>query len=256
MDAPILIGTSGWSYPHWRGPFYPPGLAQRAWFAHYARHFPTVEINASFYRLPSEATTDHWRDAAPPGFVYAVKASRYLTHVKRLADCAAPLATFLGRVRRLGPHLGPILYQLPPNWKPVPERLAQFARLLPPDLVHVFEFRDARWFTDEIRRILADHDLAFCRHDHHAIACPAIDCPDWRTGPVGYFRWHGSTRAPDGGYSAAELDRAADLIAASCRGGRPAYVYFNNDAHGRAVANATDLQRLIAGPAPNGPVPN
>lgn len=245
MDAPVLIGTSGWSYPHWRGLFYPPGLAQTAWFAHYARHFRTVEINASFYRLPSEATADHWRDVAPPGFVYAMKASRYLTHVKRLADCAEPLATFLGRARRLDPHLGPILYQLPPNWKPVPDRLAEFARLLPPDLVHVFEFRDQRWFSDEIHRILAEHGLSFCRHDH-----AGIDCPDWRTGRAGYFRFHGSTHGPDGSYGPAELRHAADLIAADCRGGRPAYVYFNNDTQGRAVANATDLQRLITHRAP------
>lgn len=116
MRPRCLIGTSGWVYQHWRGPFYPPSLPLKRWFEFYARHFTTVEINNTFYRLPSEAAFDAWRDQAPSGFVYALKASRFLTHVKRLADPAAPLEKFLSRARRMRDHLGPVLYQLPPNW--------------------------------------------------------------------------------------------------------------------------------------------
>ena len=152
MEGRVRIGTSGWVYAHWRGVFYPSGLAQSRWFAHYSTQFGTVEINNTFYRLPGEGVFDRWREQAPADFVYAVKSSRFITHVRRLADAAASVNLILSRARRLGSSLGPILYQLPPNWPANPRRLAEFASLLPPDLSHVFEFRDADWFQEPIRR--------------------------------------------------------------------------------------------------------
>ena len=165
------IGTSGWNYLHWRGPFYPTGLPTNRWFEHYAAVFDTVEINNTFYQLPELATFHHWREQAPPAFIYAVKANRYLTHQKKLSDPAESLQHFLGRVRILRPHLGPILYQLPPRWKRNIDRLARFCALLPRDLTHVFEFRDPDWLNDETYSILVAHSASLCIHDH---CCPAI----------------------------------------------------------------------------------
>lgn len=244
MAGQVRIGTSGWVYRHWRQIFYPAGLPQAAWFGFYARHFSTVEINNSFYRLPSEAAVDRWRNGAPNGFVYAVKANRYITHVKRLHDCAEAVERFLDRMRLLGPHLGPILYQLPPNWKPAPARLAAFADLLPDDLVHVFEFRDPRWFDDAIRKVLEQHKLAFCRHDHEGLSCP-----DWQTGRIAYLRYHGSKTTVDRGYSAHQLRQIASAVRDLSGPRRPIHVYFNNDANGCAVSNARDLSRLLGGTA-------
>ena len=241
MVGQVRIGTSGWVYRHWRQVFYPADLPQAAWFDFYARRFSTVEINNSFYRLPSEAAVDRWRDGAPNAFAYAVKANRYITHVKRLHDCAEAVDRFLRRMRRLGPHLGPILYQLPPNWKPTPARLADFAALLPDDLVHVFEFRDPRWFDEAVRNVLEQYGLALCRHDHMGLSCP-----DWQTGPAAYLRYHGSAATADHGYSARQLRQMASTVRDLSGSGRPVYVYFNNDAGGCAVSNAQDLSRLLA----------
>jgi uncharacterized protein YecE (DUF72 family) len=144
MNTHCHIGTSGWVYPHWRGVFYPPDLPQSRWFDYYSQHFATVEINSSFYRLPAETTFDRWQAQAPPGFIYAVKANRFLTHLKRLKDVAEPLERFLSRARRLGDTLGPILWQLPPHWHADPVRLESFATLLPTDVTNVFEFRDPK----------------------------------------------------------------------------------------------------------------
>ena len=149
MTGTIRIGCSGWNYRHWRGPFYPSELPTKGWFAFYARTFDTVEINASFYRMPKPETFARWRDQAPQGFRYAVKAHRFITHMKKLKDAEAPLALFIERARSLEERLGPILYQLPPRWKCNRERLELFLALLPRDLTHVFEFRDTSWMTEE-----------------------------------------------------------------------------------------------------------
>jgi uncharacterized protein YecE (DUF72 family) len=138
----VRVGTSGWHYKHWRGVYYPRDLPTARWLQHYAAEFDTVEINNSFYRLPSEATFEAWREGSPPGFTFAVKASRYLTHMKKLKDPEEPLGNVLSRARRLGDRLGPILYQLPPHWGRDLERLEGLLGLLPQDLQHAFEFRD------------------------------------------------------------------------------------------------------------------
>lgn len=235
-----LVGTSGWVYPHWRGTFYPPDLPQRSWLHHYAAAFDTVEINTSFYRLPTESAFDRWRDEAPEGFVYAVKANRYITHLKRLKDAAEPVSRFLARARRLGDKLGPILWQLPPRWRANPERLETFASFLSPELTHAFEFRDARWFVEPVRRVLEQHDLAFCIFD-----LPGLPCPSWITSDVVYLRFHGSQAVYGGRYGREPLRPWARRIQDWLHQGLTVYVYFNNDALGFAVEDARQLRSLI-----------
>jgi uncharacterized protein YecE (DUF72 family) len=220
--------------------FYPEGLPQRDWLCHYVRHFDTVEINATFYRQPRPETFARWRAAAPTGFVYAVKASRQLTHLKRLVECEEPLTRFFEAVRGLGPTLGPILYQLPPGFESDAGRLAAFAELLPRDLMHVFEFRHASWFRAQIRRVLERRELVFCIHDHRQLEVPA-----WVTGPAAYWRFHGFTRGPDGSYSDAALAAAAKRMRAELARGVPIYAYFNNDAYGCAVRDAKRLAEML-----------
>lgn len=173
----LLVGCSGWVYKDWRGRFYPDGLAAKRWLPFYARHFPTVEINGSFYRLPAPETFAAWRDAVPPGFVFAVKASRYLTHLKHLADPEAPIERLFASVSQLGPRLGPVLYQLPPRWVPSPERFAHFLAALPKTVnrrrvEHVVEFRDPRGYTDEMLALLRAHGVGLCLHDMPGSAPP------------------------------------------------------------------------------------
>ena len=241
MAGKIRIGTSGWVYKHWRQVFYPQGLAQSRWFEFYARHFDTVEINATFYREPRQATVEGWRDQAPKGFLYAVKAHRFITHMKKLADCAEPLSRFFGRAELLGNRLGPVLFQIAPQVPVDIERLEGFAALLPRRRTHVLEFRDSRWFTPEVHDFLARAKLAFCIHD-----APGVDCPDWVTAKAAYYRFHGSTgsKAYSGNYSEKALQKAARAIAAKAAAGHDVYAYFNNDLHGHAIANALRLKEL------------
>ncbi len=182
----IRIGTSGWVYNHWREVFYPKGLPQRAWFAHYAAEFNTVEINNSFYRLPTEAMFDNWRRQAPPGFLYAVKASRYLTHVKRLIDPREPLQAFIERADHLGPTLGPILYQLPPRWGANLPRLEEFLSILPKGYTHVVEFRDQSWLIEDVFKLLERYQVAHCIHDMRPLQVPLRV-----TAHAVYIRFHG-----------------------------------------------------------------
>ncbi len=239
----LRIGTSGWVYPHWREVFYPPDLPQSRWFAHYARYFDTVEVNNTFYRLPSEATFDAWREQAPEDFLYALKASRYITHVKRLRECREPLERFVSRARRLGPFLGPVLFQLPPRWKPNPERLAQFLSALPPDLTHVFEFRDPRWFTAEIFDLLRTHNVAFC-----IFHMPDLTTPLVVTSDVVYIRFHGMGALYMGSYPDNVLQEWVDHIRGWLHQGLHVYAYFNNDAFGNAVRNALTLKAMLGTP--------
>ncbi len=233
------IGTSGWVYRHWRGPFYPPDLPQARWFEHYARYFATVEINNTFYRLPSEAAFETWRAQAPPGFVYALKASRYLTHVKRLADPQAALDNFVGRARRLGDHLGPILYQLPPHWHLNLDRLDRFLALLPRDLTHAVEFRDPTWLVESAFELLSRHGVAFC-----SMNLPGVDCPVRATASTVYIRLHGVQSPYADRYSPEQLRGWAEIICRFLAEQRDVFVYFNNDAQGFAVQNAMELRDL------------
>jgi uncharacterized protein YecE (DUF72 family) len=227
---------------HWRGVFYPRDLPAARWFEYYSRFFDTVEVNNTFYRLPAASVFAGWASQAPPGFLYAIKASRYLTHLKKLNDPAEPLANILGRAQELGPHLGPVLYQLPPHWHCNLDRLRKFLAALPGDVQHVLEFRDASWFNDDVRILLAEAGAGFCIHDLRGLACP-----HWATGPVVYVRFHGPTQvAYAGRYRLDDLRRWADEITGYRGAGHDVHVYFNNDDKGYAVANAQELQGLLS----------
>lgn len=240
MRGNVRIGTSGWVYPHWKGVYYPQDLPQKGWFGHYSRDFDTVEINNTFYRLPKPETFEHWGEVAPPDFLYTFKASRYITHIKRLKDPEASLEAFLSRARLAGKSFGPVLFQLPPRWEADAQRLEVFLQALPRDLVGAFEFRDDSWHREEIRALLVRYGAAFCIHDHGV-----AECPEWVTADVVYLRYHGSGEAPySGGYSDRFLQRQAERIAAWRADGRTVFAYFNNDIGGHAVHDALTLKRL------------
>ena len=237
----IRIGCSGWNYRHWRERFYPKGMPARAWFEHYALHFDTVEINNSFYRLPKADTFEKWRDQAPPGFCYAVKANRFLTQAKKLKDCEEPLKRFLAPTRELGRTLGPILYQLPPRFRINLDRLEDFLKLLPQGLTHVFEFRDKSWLTDETLALLDSHGAAFCVHD-----MPGSATERRAVGTIAYVRFHGGEGKYWGRYSDEGLLSWTDWIVEQARAGRPTWCYFNNDLEAHAIHDAQTLKAMVA----------
>lgn len=240
MAALVRVGTSGWEYRHWAGSFYPRGLPRHRWFDHYAAQFDTVELNNPFYRLPQPSVFDLWRRRAPPGFIYAVKASRYLTHIKRLREPEEPLDRLWTRASRLAEHLGPVLYQLPPRWKPNPDRLARFLRRVPP-APQAIEFRDARWYAPDILSLVDGAGVALCLHDMDGAAA----APE-RIGPFVYIRFHGAGTRYGGRYSSQRLSAWADRIAAWSSEGLPVWVYFNNDEGGHAVRDADRLRDMVA----------
>lgn len=240
--AAIRIGTSGWVYRDWKGPFYPPAVKAKDQFAYYASRFPTVEINGSFYRLPSEAAVARWAQDAPEGFLFAWKASRFITHNKKLKDVEASLELVFGRMAPLGAHFGPVLFQLPPQLRADPGRLAAFLALLPKGRRCTVEFRHPSWYAPEILELLGDHDVALCVSDHAAAPSPWVE-----TASFLYVRGHGPTGRYHGRYGEKTLEDWAGRIAAS---GRDAYVYFDNDIKSAAPADAEVLTRLCRERAP------
>ena len=243
MPSHYWVGTSGWVYKHWRDRFYPPDLPASKWFDFYCHQFATVEVNNSFYRLPSEDTFRKWRKAAPKGFQFAVKASRFITHVKRLKDCREPLDTFLGRARLLSEALGPVLYQLPPNFHCKPEnvdRLTEFLSLLPHDMRHVFEFRHDSWFNDDVFSLLRVYNAGFC-----AFHMAGWETPLEATTDFAYLRFHGSDSLYGGSYSEGDLAIWAGRLRDLPEDVREVFVYFNNDTEAHAVANAKTLVEFI-----------
>ena len=245
MGAAIRIGTSGWEYAHWRGDFYPSDLPKGRWFEHYARHFDTVELNTSFYRLPRAEAFDGWRGKSPEGFAFAVKASRYLTHIKRLAEPMEPLERFWSRARRLGDRFGPVLYQLPPRWAPNEERLAAFLAAVPRDHPQAVEFRDRRWYQPAVRGLLERAGVALCLHDMTGSAPPAEPA-----GPFVYVRFHGSGARYGGRYPDEVLSAWAERVAAWSAEGMPVWAYFNNDIGGHAVRDALRLRDRVGALTP------
>jgi uncharacterized protein YecE (DUF72 family) len=237
----IRIGCSGWNYKHWRERFYPKGLPVRSWFAFYAEHFDTVEINNSFYRLPKPETFAKWRGQAPPGFCYAVKANRFLTQAKKLKDCQEPLERMMTPMRQLGDRLGPVLFQLPPRFRINLERLESFLRLLPGDVVSVFEFREKSWLVAETLQLLDRYGASFCVHDMAGSATER-----WAVGRIAYVRFHGGVGKYWGRYSDETLLSWSDWIAEQARGGRPVWCYFNNDIDGHAIHDAQTLKAMVA----------
>ena len=234
----VRIGTSGYVYEHWWGEFYPEDLAAKDRFAYYARRFDTVEVNNTFYRLPSEKVVQGWADAAPRGFVYAFKASRYITHMKRLkpgGSYGRPVETLLERMSPIGGHLGPILFQLPPQMGMDVERLSAFLRRLPRSdgARFVFEFRNDSWYVDEVLDLLGEHGVAFCIHDW--VEAPT---PIEATADLVYVRFHGYRAAYRDEYTGRRLHPWVDRIRAWQDQGRDVFVYFNNDQKAYATRDA------------------
>jgi uncharacterized protein YecE (DUF72 family) len=238
--APARVGCSGWQYKHWRGDFYPAEVPTTRWFEYYAARFDTVEINNTFYRLPEEATFARWAAHAPGRFLFAVKASRFLTHMKKLKDPGEPLERLFSRMRPLGTHLGPVLYQLPPGWKLDKDRLEQFLQVLPAGVQHVLEFREPSWYADDVSALLERYRVARCLHDMKGSATGME-----RIGPFVYARFHGVGGTYTGAYSEERLERWADWLDAQRRLGAPVYAYFNNDVGGHAPRDAVTLRRLL-----------
>lgn len=241
--ARVLVGTSGWSYRHWRGVFYPERLPRRDWLRYYAARFPTVELNTSFYRTPSAASFAQWREAAGPGFIFAVKANRYITHTRRLRDPATPVAHELESVQPLGDALGPILLQLPPDLALDRERLRALTALLPPDRRFAVELRHRSWHDDEVYRLLGESGIAVCLHDWRGDAWPPEAAESGA--PFVYVRLHGPTGSYSGRYSGRVLAGWAERCARWQRAGRDVFCYFNNDAAGNAVHDALHLRLLL-----------
>ena len=242
MGTAYYVGTSGWHYPHWRGPFYPPALPANAWLDYYARHFATVEINSSFYRRPSQATARVWRNATPTGFTFAIKASRTITHMKKLRAPRTSLRAFLAVTQALGNKCGPLLFQLPPRWRCNPERLAAFLQALPGNRECAFELRDPSWHNPEVYALLRRYNAAFCMYELGGFESPQIVTADFA-----YIRLHGpAAYAYGGSYSDSALETWANRI----RGWkklRRVYVYFDNDEAGYAACNALMLRALLEG---------
>jgi uncharacterized protein YecE (DUF72 family) len=240
MKTKIHIGTSGWHYKHWLGDFYPERHPTDKMFSWYAREFHTVEINNSFYRLPEEKTFQRWRELAPPGFIFAVKASRFITHIKRLKDARDSVDLLLSRSAPLGPTLGPILFQLPPRWKMNIERLIEFLDVLPRGPKFSIEFRDESWNTAEVFQLLRRHNVALCIHDWRQMPWPKE-----LTANFTYVRFHGSGRSYGGSYPDEHLREWAERIRRWERKLNEAYVYFNNDTGGHAIRNARTLRQML-----------
>jgi uncharacterized protein YecE (DUF72 family) len=236
----IHVGCSGWVYKHWRGIFYPEGLPQKRWFERYAEEFDTVEINASFYRVPKPETFDGWHDKAPDGFRYAVKANRFITHMKKLKDCAEEVNEFEALTRRLKAFLGPILYQLPPSLHKDVPRLDALLKILPAGAEHVVEFRHKSWYDDEVLNTLDRHGVGFVAHD-----LKGLKSPRWATGRTAYVRFHGTSGRYHGRYSDEALIIWADWCLQQSAEGRSVWCYFNNDIHGHAIEDAGTLKSMV-----------
>lgn len=238
----IRIGTSGWHYDHWAGEVYPEDIGKQDMLEYYSDLFGTVEINNSFYGMPSEKTLARWRDSVPNGFVFAIKASRYITHMKKLKDPEGPVGRFLERADVLDFRLGPVLFQLPPRWRCNPRRLSDFLDALPQGYRYAMEFRDESWFCDEVYSLLADRGVAFCIY-HLA----GRQSPKEVTADFVYIRLHGPGQAYQGSYSDRDLQGWAGAISAWDGPDRDVYCYFDNDQRGYAARDAMRLKDMLEG---------
>jgi uncharacterized protein YecE (DUF72 family) len=236
----ILVGTSGYVYRHWRkGIFYPTGLKLREELSYYAAHFPTVELNNPFYRLPTAEMFARWRDTTPEGFEFAVKASRFITHIKRLRDSAAEIELFMSRARELGFKLGPVLFQLPPNQQLDIGRLREFLPLLWSGQRWVLEFRHPSWHIKEVYRLLAEYEVSLCIPVGGGLQPDRVT-----TAGFSYIRMHRG-REPGGGFTREELRVWSAQVRALSSAGKDVYLYFNNDWEGYAIRDAMRIQELL-----------
>jgi len=240
MDAELRIGTSGWHYRHWRNLFYPAQLPSSAMFGWYAEKYDTVEINNTFYKLPTQDALLRWREIAPSRFLFSVKASRFITHIKRLREARDAISLFFSRVELLGDNLGPILFQLPPGWIANVDRLAEFLPLLPRTHRYAVEFRDQSWYAPAIENLLRSHNVALCIHDWRGSSWPMEITADFM-----YIRLHGPGGRYQGNYSRKMLRQWADRIEYWGQMVTRIFVYFNNDQGGYAISNSQKLRTVI-----------
>jgi uncharacterized protein YecE (DUF72 family) len=238
----IRIGTSGWHYAHWQGRFYPEELRKDAWLGFYTSRLDTVELNSSFYHLPAEQTFQNWREATPPGFLFAVKASRVITHRKKLKDARESALEFIQRAEGLGEKLGPILFQLPPGWHANLPRLAEFLDGLPEARRYAFEFRDPSWFQQPVYDLLRRRNMAFCIYHLAGELAPCEVTADFV-----YIRLHGPGGKYQGSYDAETLAGWAKDISAWSQVGLDVFCYFDNDQAAYAAQNALALKELLSG---------
>lgn len=244
--AECRIGTSGFHYDHWKGIFYPEGLAKKDWFSFYAEHFDTLEVNNTFYRVPDRKTFEAWRDQTPRKFAYTLKFSRFASHDKRLLSPDRTISYFLERASPLLSRTAAILVQLPPRWRVDIARLDDFLAHAPRRHRWAVEVRDQSWLTDEVYETLARHNAALCIHDM------LPDHPRLLTAPWTYVRFHGAGGGSKyaGSYTDGQLREWAGVIERAVNKGRDVLVYFNNDQHGHALRNALRLRELLDMPAP------
>jgi len=235
-----LIGTSGWSYKDWRGVFYPEKIPPNRWIEHYAGQFPVVELNASFYRLPSKAAVDSWMRRTPPGFRFAVKGSRTVTHIKRLKDAGEQVARLAEVMAPLGDKLACFLWQLPPTLKKDLDLLEAFLCVLPEGSGHVVEFREPGWLGEDTDELLRRYGVSNCAVSSERMPARAVF-----TGKPAYVRFHGLAEGYKHLYTARELSAWAQRIARLAAEGHGGLAFFNNDYKGRAIQNARDFRRLL-----------
>jgi uncharacterized protein YecE (DUF72 family) len=239
----INIGTSGWNYNHWLGTFYPDDLKNKKdWLGYYSDIFNTVEINNSFYRLPKNNTFEQWKKTAPDNFVFAVKASRYITHMKKLKRPEEGIKNLMKGVKSLNGKLGPILFQLPPHWNVNLERLKMFLEELPGGYKYAFEFRDESWWIDEVYDCLKEHNAAFCIYELEKTKSPREITADFT-----YIRLHGPGLKYEGKYDKKTLAGWCGAFEAWKERGKDIYMYFDNDQDGYAAQNAQELQDMVYG---------
>lgn len=236
----IFIGTSGWHYPHWVGPFYPPRLPSIKFLSFYTRHFHTVEINNTFYQLPSKKTLEVWRDGTPKGFLFSCKGSRFITHMKKLKDPEHSTQRFVDAIQVLGSKLGPILFQLPPRWKVNLERLDGFIKVLPKQHRFAFEFRDESWLQQETYDLLRQYHAGLCLY-HFVGRCSPIEV----TADFVYIRLHGPGDSYQGQYGLKGLRPWANRCVEWAQNGKDVFCYFDNDEAGYAVKDALALRNLV-----------
>lgn len=240
--ATIFIGTSGWNYDHWKGSFYPDDLKQAGWLEYYQTQFRTVEINNSFYQLPDIKTLKDWSNKVCKAFMFAPKANRYITHMKKLSNPDDSVDKMISTFSTLEDKLGPVLFQLPPNWNYNQERLESFLSMLPDNHRWVFEFRDKSWINDDACALLEKYGAAFCIYD-----ITGYESPEYITADFIYVRLHGPDQDQKfkGSYSESKLSEWADRLNKWKQGGRDVFVYFNNDEQGFAPQNALTLKRIL-----------
>jgi len=236
----IYVGTSGWHYKHWKGTFYPADIRESLQFEEYKKYFSSVEINNSFYRLPTPETFAMWKKTTPPDFVFAVKASRFITHMKKLNLDKEGIRKFFTSVRKLNEKVGVILFQLPPKWRVNTERLKNFIRVLPKKYRYAFEFREHSWYNEDVYAILRSGNCAFCIYELDRHLSPFEVTADFV-----YVRLHGPGNKYQGSYTLDALKQWARRCVEWQKQGKDVFFYFDNDQEGFAAFNAIDLQKLV-----------